>query len=67
MEDKIVFDIGMELDKEAFENMKDDSNIAKHMKVTRATMRFYEDGEEVIIDLTEEEILEKVKEILGEA
>ena len=67
MEDKIVFDVGLELDKEALENMEDGSDIAKHMKVTRTTMRFYEDGEEVIIELTEEEILEKVKEILGEA
>ena len=67
MEDKVVFDIGMEFDREAFENVEDASDIAKHMKVTKATMRFKEDGEEVIVEFTEEDILEKVKEILGEA
>lgn len=67
MEDKIIFDIGLELDREDFYNMKDASDIAKIMKVTRATIRFQEDGEEVVMELTEEEILEKVKEIFEEA
>ena len=67
MEDKMVFDVGFEIDREAFENMKDASDVAKHMKVTKATMRIKEDGEEVIVEFTEEDILGKVKEILGEA
>ena len=67
MEDKVVFDIGFEIDREAFDNVENASDIAKAMKVTRATIKFQEDGEEVIIEITEEDILGKIKEILGEA
>ena len=67
MEDKVIFDIGLEFDREAFDNMENASDIAKAMKVTRAIIEFQEDGEKVIIELTEEEVLEKVKEIFEEA
>ena len=67
MEDKVIFDIGFEFGREAFDNVENASDIAKAMKITRATIKFQEDGEEVIMELTEEEILEKVKEIFEEA
>ena len=66
MEDKVLFEIVLEFDRKDFDNIQDGSDIAKHMKVKKSTMTFYEDGEEIVEELSEEDIMKQVKGLFGE-